>query len=213
MHFHRDWGCWAEGRGWEANDKVAGCFATLPTAESVLPLPTSSQDLGVKKFIMPQRRCLLRRTAAHDCSGFHLMYNSVKVSFLPWLLVAKHSSVNSWWEKESKLWEKKTAADTVLCSLCRISGCLTVETYCYSCCYSIFCWDFLRNNIASLLVTAITCSCAWETQGPTCLCSPTQRNVFPFSSSGHSGVQRFPGSPKAAGDKCSQVSSSLGCGW
>lgn len=56
-------------------------------------------------------------TVAHDCSGFHLVYKSLKVTFLPGLLVAKHSSINSSWEKQknvSSLWEKKTAADTVL---------------------------------------------------------------------------------------------------
>lgn len=114
---------------------------------------------------MPQRGCLLRCTVAHDCSGFHLMYKSLKVTFLPWLLVAKHSSINSWWQKHKKLWGKKTAANTI--------SCLTIETYYYFYYYSIFCWDFLCNNIASFHVTTITCSCAWKTQGHISLCSPT----------------------------------------
>lgn len=66
---------------------------------------------------MPQRRCLLRCTAAHDRPGLRPNHKSVKVSFLPWLLVAKHSSINSWWEKESKLWEKKTAENSFVFTL------------------------------------------------------------------------------------------------
>lgn len=111
----------------------------------------------------------------HCCTWLLWVSSNVQVTegYLPPLAsCSKHSSTDNWWEKWKNFGRRKPQL-TVSWSLCRILGCLTAKTcyYCYY--YSIFCWNFLCNNIASLLITAITCSWAQKTRGPISLCSHT----------------------------------------
>lgn len=101
--------------------------------------------------------------------------------------------------------ERRKLHQTQFCGHCRILGCLAVETYYYFYFYSIFCWDFLCNTIALLLVTAVIVLVHRSLKGPF-LCAL----LCPFF---FLGTLRSAGMPRQAQHKCSQASSSLGCRW